>query len=184
MDGDGNRALEVSARRRLLVALAAAVVAVAVVAAVGLLRSGTGANDRGEGPAPISLVDFDGDRFSLAEYRGTPVVVNFWASWCPSCAAEMPAFENVYQDVKGDVGFVGINNNDERSAAERLASDTGVTYRLAEDPGGEAFAAFGGTGMPTTVFINGDGRVVETVAGALSEDQLAALIEEHLGVAP
>ncbi len=94
----------------------------------------------------------------------------------------MPAFESVYQDFKGEVEFVGINNNDNRQAALELARSTGVTYRLAEDTGGEAFAALGGTGMPTTVFIDASGRVVETVAGGLTGDQLTGLIEEHLEV--
>jgi thiol-disulfide isomerase/thioredoxin len=130
----------------------------------------------------IVLTDFSGSRFTLADYEGKPLVVNFWASWCPTCTAEMPAFERVYQGFDGRVEFIGINNNDQRSAAEELARSVGVTYRLAEDPEGEAFTAFGGTGMPTTILIDAEGRVAETVAGGLTEEQLRSLIAQHLGL--
>jgi len=160
------------------------------VSAVALLVAGAGAvvlvsaapESATEDTDAVTLVDFDGETFTLADYRGTPLVVNFWASWCPSCAAEMPAFESVYQEFGGEVEFVGINNNDNRDAALELARSTGVSYRLAEDPQGEAFAAFGGAGMPTTLFIDRDGGVVERIAGGVSAEQLTDLIEEHLEV--
>lgn len=109
-------------------------------------------------------------------------MVNFWASWCPSCAAEMPAFEQVHQRFDETVEFLGVNHSDRRSSAEELADSTGVTYRLAEDPDGELFAAFGGTGMPTTAFIDADGGVAEVVVGQISAEQLTSLIQEHLEV--
>ncbi len=133
------------------------------------------------GVAAITLTDFDGKRFSLAEYRGKPLVVNFWASWCPSCAAEMPDFERVHQAVAGEVAFLGINQTDSRDAAKDLARDTGVTYRLAADPRGEAFQAFGAPGMPTTVFIDASGDVAEVVVGQLTRDALMDRIRRNFG---
>jgi len=169
-------------RSRSRSAVAAAALLAAGATAVVLVRAAPERATSETAASPIRLVDFDGDAFTLGDYRGTPLVVNFWASWCPSCAAEMPAFESVYQEFDGEVEFVGINNNDNREAALELARSTGVTYRLAEDPRGEAFAALGGSGMPTTLFIDRDGGVVERVAGGLSAGQLTALIEEHLEV--
>jgi thiol-disulfide isomerase/thioredoxin len=134
-------------------------------------------------PAPsVELTDFEGQRFSLAEYRGAPLVVNFWASWCPNCVAEMPDFEKVHQALKGEVEFVGIDQRDARGPAEDLARETGVTYRLAEDPSGEVFDAFGGLGMPTTAFIDADGHVVDVVTGQLSEGQLRDFITRSFGI--
>lgn len=124
-------------------------------------------------PAPdVAMTDFDGKRFELADYRGTPLVVNFWASWCPSCVAEMPDFEKVYRAVGGKVEFLGINHSDAPESAEQLAKDTGVTYRLARDQQGEIFQAFGALGMPTTVFIDADGNVIDLVVGQLSDEAL------------
>lgn len=130
----------------------------------------------GEAAPDVAMTDFDGTRFELADYRGTPLVVNFWASWCPSCTAEMPDFEKVHRAVADDVAFLGINTTDGVEAAQQLAKDTGVTYRLARDQQGEIFQAFGALGMPTTVFIDADGKVVDVVVGQLSADGLMGYI--------
>jgi len=94
----------------------------------------------------------------------------------------MPAFEQVHQRFGGSVEFLGVNHSDTRSSAEDLAHSTGVTYRLAEDPQGQLFTAFGGAGMPTTAFIAADGEIAEVVVGQLGEQQLTSLIQEHLAV--
>lgn len=129
-------------------------------------------------PAPdIVMTDFEGRRFELSDYEGKPLVVNFWASWCPNCAAEMPDFEKVHQAAAGEIGFLGINQSDARGPAEDLARATGVTYRLAVDPQGEIFQIFGALGMPTTAFIDASGNVVDVLVGQLSRDALTEYIE-------
>jgi thiol-disulfide isomerase/thioredoxin len=67
----------------------------------------------GEVAPAIEMVDFDGVTLTLDEYRGTPVVLNFWASWCPFCVAEMPDFERVRQAFGDDVAFLGVNLRDD-----------------------------------------------------------------------
>jgi len=134
-------------------------------------------------PAPLSdveLVTFDGETVTLADFRGRPVVVNFWASWCPACIAEMPAFETVHQAFGDEVVFVGLAIQDERSAAEDLAAETGVTYLLAEDPPGDFFETYGGIAMPTTVFLTPAGEVAERHSGILTEGSLTDKINELL----
>ncbi|MBG7605450.1 MAG: TlpA family protein disulfide reductase [Actinobacteria bacterium] len=141
----------------------------------------TGQASIGEVAPAIEMVDFDGVTLTLDEYRGTPVVLNFWASWCPFCVAEMPDFEQVSQAFGEDVAFLGVNLRDDSAQAVSLAGETGVTYRLAADPNGVVYGAFGGTSMPTTVFIDADGVVRDVVAGQMSADALASNIEQ-LGV--
>lgn len=162
---------------------AGGVVLVATVTLVTFagLKAGFSGPEQARSGAPVpdlQMTDFDGEILALSDYKGTPLVVNFWASWCPSCVAEMPAFEKVYQSFRGSVEFIGINHSDTRSAAERLAEETGVTYRLAEDPRGEVFAAFGGNGMPTTAFIDASGNVVDVIVGQFTEDILIEFIRE------
>jgi cytochrome c biogenesis protein CcmG, thiol:disulfide interchange protein DsbE len=130
----------------------------------------------------VELPGLRGGRLRLADLRGRPVVVNFWASWCPPCVAEMPDFERVHRRLAGRVAFLGVNQRDQPQAAERLASSTGVTYPLAMDPAGRSFDAFGGLGMPTTVFIRGGGTVAEVFAGQLDERLLGERIRTVLGV--
>lgn len=134
-------------------------------------------------PAPdVEMTDFEGQTFTLDSYEGTPLVLNFWASWCPNCIAEMPDFERVSQAVGNRVEFLGVNQRDRHGAAVDLAGKTKVTYRLARDPQGRVFDAFGGAGMPTTVFIDADGNVVDVVTGQLSAELLAQRIEQSFGV--
>lgn len=159
-----------------------AVLAVVLLAAFAMwLVRGGASTGSAQDHLSVALRDFDGGSFTLEGYRGRPIVVNFWASWCPSCAAEMPAFEQVHQRFEGSVEFVGVNHSDRRSSAEELARSTGVTYRLAEDPERQLFKAFGGTGMPITALVDADGDIAEVVLGQISEDQLISLIHEHLG---
>lgn len=129
----------------------------------------------------VEMVGFGGETIALADYTGTPVVLNFWASWCPFCVAEMPGFENVSKAHADEVVFVGVNLQDDAGAADGLAIETGVTYQLARDPQGVVYNAFGGIGMPTTVFIDADGVVAEVVTGQLSQEGLEARIDQHFG---
>ncbi len=148
----------------------------------GLVVAVDGQAKLGE-PAPdVALPTFDGEQLRLSELQGRPLVLNFWASWCAPCVAEMPAFEQVHQELGDQVTFVGINQRDQPEQAARLARDVGVTYTLAQDAEGRSFDAFGAFGMPTTVFIQADGTVVEIVTGQLDEQLLTENIETHLGV--
>lgn len=135
----------------------------------------------GERAPEVVMDGFDGETVRLSQFQGTPVVLNFWASWCPQCVAEMPDFERVHQELADRVQFVGVNQSDNKAAAEDLAEETGVTYLLTSDPTGQIFRAFGGAGMPTTVFIDGDGSVRDVVTGQLTQDQLEDRIEEAFG---
>jgi thiol-disulfide isomerase/thioredoxin len=194
MSGNGRRTeARPSARRKRTALMLGGVVAAAIVGIAvfsGGQRGGTSVQGTAalEEPAPeVTLTDFDGESFSLQSYEGRPVVMNFWASWCPFCVAEMPGFEKVHRAVSEEVVFLGIDQCEScqggsRKAAERLARETGVTYRLAEDPNGSVFVAFGGSSMPTTIFIDADGRVVEHVGGMMSEEQLRDYIARLFGV--
>ena len=136
----------------------------------------------GGDPAPEVTFDyFDGSEGSLADFAGTPLVLNFWASWCPACVAEMPDFQAVHQQLGDDVVFLGLDMQDiSRESALDLIQSTGVDYVLADDPTGEIFQAFGGFSMPTTVFINEAGEIVDTHNGTIFADDLTAKINELL----
>ena len=143
--------------------------------------------DRADGDRPpvidTTFEHFDGSVVSLADWQGTPVVVNFWASWCPPCVAEMrAAFEPVHQELGDEVAFVGLNLEDDPERAAEIVDRTGVTYDLGRDPAGELFTGFGGFGMPTTIFLDETGQIVDSHTGALSRSQLEDLIARHLDV--
>lgn len=126
---------------------------------------------------------FDGRVVRLSDWSGTPMVVNFWASWCAPCVDEMSAvFEPLHKRLGDQVTFIGLNLQDDADNAVATARQTGVTYDLGRDPAGELFAGFDGFGMPTTVFVDASGVVTDTHTGALSRDQLEELIASSFGV--
>lgn len=109
-------------------------------------------------------------------------MLNVWASWCGPCRAEMPAFQQVYLQAKNQVGFLGLDSRDVIDAARRFAAQTGVTYRLAADPEGQAAAKLGAAGLPTTLFIGADGTLRGRHVGALTAAELRANIGRYLHV--
>ncbi len=129
----------------------------------------------------VEFETFEGETVALSDFEGKPVVLNFWASWCPACAAEMPDFEQVHQALGDDVTFIGVDMQDiSRDAALQLVEETGVSYQLVDDPIGAVYSQFGGLAMPTTVFIDAQGRIVDTHAGALFAADLAERVETLL----
>lgn len=120
-----------------------------------------------------------GDTDRLGAYEGRPLVINFWASWCTPCLAELPRFEQAYQAHKDEVEFLGLNLQDSPSSAQKVVADTGLSYPLGIDPQGRLFQALGGFGMPTTLFVAADGTVLERYTGEISAEQLVDKLETY-----
>lgn len=118
---------------------------------------------------------------SLASLRGKPVVVNFFASWCVPCRKEMPALQAVSAKVKDRVAFLGVDHQDDRQGALQLLADTGVQYPTGYDPDGKVATSYGLFGMPTTLFVAADGRLLEKHTGELSGAQLEETITRLFG---
>lgn len=133
-------------------------------------------------PAPgFELTAFDGQgKISLTDFAGTPLVVNFWASWCPFCIAEMPGLEAVHRRFGGAVAFVGVDLQDDHGLAADLIERTGVTYEIAEDPDGSLFRDAKGVGMPTTLLVTADGHVAKKITGPIEADELEEAVLSHL----
>lgn len=142
------------------------------------------AQARGEQAPQFRLALLRGGTLDLAELRGKPVVINFMASWCPPCRAEMPAFEKVWQQHKERVVFVGVAVEDTESAVRELVTKTGVTYPVGLDEGNGIARAYELKGMPTTVFLDPNGAVVKRVTGQATEGALTFFINLMAPKAP
>ncbi|WP_372789528.1 TlpA family protein disulfide reductase [Paraconexibacter sp.] len=95
----------------------------------------------------------------LARLRGVPVVVNMWASWCPSCRSEFPAFATVSDRYRGKVAFLGLDAGDDRGEAERFLREFPLPYPSVFDPRSAQSRAIGaGRSWPTTVFFDARGK--------------------------
>ena len=159
-----------------------AVVAVGIVLALVITRTGDGAekvSTKGAADAG-SFQMLDGSSASFEKYRGRPLVVNFFASWCAPCLAEMPGFERTSQDLGDRVAFLGINLQDSPEAGRQVVERTGITYDVARDPSGSLFQSFGAIAMPTTVLIDANGQVVDLISGELSARSLRERIDKAL----
>jgi len=136
-------------------------------------------------PAPgFVLESLEGDEeISLADFRGRPVVLNFWASWCGPCKDEAPMLQSAWEryDDRGLV-VLGIDAQDLRVDGRRFAERYGLTYPLAYDGNGSTLGRYGLTGFPETWFVSRSGRLVgEHVTGALDEETLERNIQVLLG---
>jgi cytochrome c biogenesis protein CcmG/thiol:disulfide interchange protein DsbE len=153
-----------------------AVVVVVLVGAVvaGVLLTSGGKKATGEAAPNFTLPNLqDGkDSISLASLRGKPVLVNFWATWCTPCTQEMPMLEAAHDKWGSKVQFVGIDRQDYKPDALAFAQRTHVTYPLASDPDATLDGSYRLRGMPTSVFIDSNGRVVQRVTGPLTKAQL------------
>ena len=118
---------------------------------------------------------------ALGQFRGHPLIVNFWASWCPPCRAEMPALQRAAKQFAGKLAFVGLDTQDEASAGLAFARSRGVTYPLASD-NAQVWSAYGVYGLPTTFFISAEGRIMGKQTGGLTMSRLETLIHQVFGI--
>ena len=137
-------------------------------------------------PAPaFSLVSTDGRKVALSDFKGRPVIVNFWATWCGPCKLEMPWFEE-FSKKYASQGLVvlGLNQDDGMAPGEveRAARHIGVSYPVLMADKGEAVSkAYGGVDyLPETFYVDRAGKIAGISAGAPSKDQMQGLIEMAL----
>lgn len=167
------RALRATTRRsglRLPVVLAA--LALAAVAA-GLVTGGRSEGGLTGSVAPsFSLPDVRRDGMTATITPGRPTVVNFFAAWCVPCREELPVLEDAARRTAATVSFVGVDVNDSRSAAGDMLAEAGVTFPAGYDPDSAVASRYQLQGMPTTVFIDADGRVADVARGRLTAAEL------------
>lgn len=161
-----------------IVALAVLVVAFFALMAYGLANrespTGRSGVTRVGKPAPdFSMTLLSGGEFRLEDHAGSPLVINFWASWCPPCRDESPGFERVSQKYRDSgVQFVGVNIQDTQKEAARYVEEFGLTFPNGRDPDGKITIEYGVIGLPVTFFIGANGIVEGRWVGAVPEDKL------------
>ncbi len=131
-------------------------------------------------PAPdFALKTLDGKTIRLSEYRGKPVLVNFWATWCGPCRAEFPDFQKAWTDNADKLVIIGVNNTttDDKTQIPAFLDEYGITFPVVLDESGDTAKAYNILGLPTSVFVDRNGTVNEVFTGPLNK----AYIEAKLG---
>jgi len=151
-------------------------VAVALIALVACTSDSSGH----ENAIDATFQRFDGGTGSIAQYRGKPVVMNFFSSTCIPCRTEMPAFEQVHRTVGDSVVFLGMNVQDTVEGGKAFAESVGITWELGRDPNAAILQGkFGGVGLPTTAVLDRDGRTVFVRLGTLDSAELTKQLRDH-----
>jgi len=142
-----------------------------------------GSNLRGKNAPAFTLTDVTGNKVSLADFKGHPVVVNFWATWCGPCKLEMPWFQEFSAKYKEQgLEVLGLSQDDgaSRQDVADAAKKIGVTYPILM-PDEAVAKKYGGVDyLPETFYVDRAGKIVEVTAGAPSKEQMEALIQKTI----
>lgn len=129
----------------------------------------------------FQLQTFDGATVRLSDYRGKPVVVNFWASWCVPCRDEQPVLRQIADTYgKRGVVFLGVNIQDTPYDAQKFVRQFAVSYPVVTDAKGTVFVNYGVVGVPETYLVTRQGKIAQKIVGPVDAAPLAASLEELL----
>ena len=142
----------------------------------GLERDPAGSTSTGT-PAPdFSLTRFDaGETLTLSNLQGQPVILDFFASWCPSCRAEAPALQGFWQEYQDEgILLLGVALNDSPQGLQDFKDEFFLTYPMGLDETGEIATTYRVSSIPTFVFIDRAGRIAKVVVGMMSAETIAS----------
>ena len=139
----------------------------------------------------FEISDFDGARRRLSDFRGKPVYVNFWATWCSPCREELPQMQELLDRHEDDLAIITVNRRqplDEAKAffadVDKLNGELGVSFTVnGMDPDDKLYNEYRGLGMPVSVFIDANGKVVKVFNGRISLETMEEAVAEAVASA-
>ncbi|HHV50793.1 MAG TPA: TlpA disulfide reductase family protein [Candidatus Avimonas sp.] len=148
----------------------------------GSQREGSSESEQEKYQAPdFTVFDADGNPVKLSDFKGKPVVLNFWASWCGPCQREMPHFNKAYAKYKDEIVFMMVDlvdgQRETQSKGSSFIKNQGYDFPVYFDIEEDAAYTYGITSIPMTLFIDRDGYIKTGYAGAIDEETLQAAIE-------
>ena len=137
-------------------------------------------------PAPdFTVYDREGNAVTLTDFRGKPVILNFWASWCGPCVSEMPDLQDAYDTYGEQIHFVLVNltdgNQETVESATKFLDEKGYTFPVYFDTDIDAAAAYGVNAVPMTIFLDAQGYGIAWAQGAMSAEMIQQGVDMVLG---
>ena len=126
----------------------------------------------GKSAPDFELVSIDGESVHLSELQGTPVLINFWATWCAPCRLEMPILQDSYERYSQDLIVVAVNAGEPEYEVRTFADELGLTFDILLDPDRKIERLYRLRGYPTTYFLDAEGTLKFQHIGSLTEGQL------------
>jgi cytochrome c biogenesis protein CcmG/thiol:disulfide interchange protein DsbE len=164
-----------SATRHKVISAVIALCVVGSMAGIALAGGSSGAATPQPVAAPafsLPVLGHSGQKVTLADYSGKPLIVNFFASWCDPCKKETPLLARFYRAERGKVAIVGLDENDVVGNARSFTRADGVSYPVGWDPQLTAASAYNVSGLPQTFFLDARHRIVDRVFGAVTATSL------------
>lgn len=127
----------------------------------------------------FTLQTLEGKPARLSDFRGKPVFVNFWATWCPPCRAEMPDMQKLYENM--DIEILAVNLTDTEKSEESVASfiaEIGLTFPVLMDPKGEISTAYNVKAYPTSYLLDAEGKISHITYGAMTYNVMVQEFEK------
>ncbi len=148
----------------------------------GIFTNGQSADTNLRQAPDFTLTLFSGETLRLADLRGRPVLINYWAAWCPPCRDEAPVLERVWQEYQAKgVVFIGVDIWDSEDEARKFLDSYGITYRNGQDPRGTTAIDYAVRGIPETFFVDRQGQITRKWNGPLTESRLRTFLDEIVG---
>ena len=136
-------------------------------------------------PAPnFTLSDYEGNAVRLEDFKGTPLVINSWAAWCPFCREELRDFAAIQQELGDKIVIIAINRRESLDVARRYSDELGVDGNLFMllDPDDSFYHSINGFSMPETIFVDESGFIKAHKRGPMNKEEIRRRIQDTFGL--